>query len=686
MRKSFYLCFFTIGIIASSLTPLNAQWEGWNWRRQVAINNTSGSTLSDFQVKIDLGNLTPAFNFAFAKSDGSDLRVTDSTGVPQLPFWIERWDTTAHQATIWVKVPSIPTAGARIYLYYGNPLATSLSNGTNTFNFFDDFSTYDVVSGQNWIRKLSYTSSVWGPGAELAHDWKYASEMLHGALEFQDRNRCCFNIESLETEIEQEFNYIHSQINQTTGTVTPDAVGFPAAEPQYCYGLILSNLAKGYQYFVGFNPTLGYRCYNDMVLVFDYLSATYPTVGAPFPSDAGGFGWLLVGFSNAHRQLNDQGDAARTSLASTIVQDYSATFITNQAIDGSWTGAVGIQEHLKRDFGLLYAHELFTPADTTYTYAVKKNIDYILNTFWISSNGGLEWYANPATSDRFFECHQIWFMIAVTRLNGRSGGVYNYTDKGLEAWYFLTDNNYAGIDMYVDNYDNHNAFFSYRDVQQDGTFQDVDLWKGSYEIGTALWGMAINYTWVSNYQSSHSSQPYNYLDMMVKQIKNSPTNRGFFSPGTLYPSSTLWNRVGNPNATIIQDNANNVLSSIGGASHNVYVATIDNSFDNFVFETKVKLSQDLNNQCTPEITFRYTNDNNKYFTMLRGEVPASPPLQNDLFIRKYYNGSQFINATAGYNYTANQYYKYKIVANGNTIGLYLDDALVLSPTNAGGDV
>src|SRR4030065_1303982 len=121
MRKSFYLCLFTIGIIASSLTPLNAQWEGWNWRRQVVINNTSGSTLTDIQVKIDLGNLTPAFNFAFAKSDGSDLRVTDSTGVPQLPFRIERWDTTAHQATIWVKVPSIPTAGARIYLYYGKP-------------------------------------------------------------------------------------------------------------------------------------------------------------------------------------------------------------------------------------------------------------------------------------------------------------------------------------------------------------------------------------------------------------------------------------------------------------------------------------------------------------------------------------------------------------------------------------
>ena len=102
------------------LTSLNAQWQGWNWRRPVTINNTSGSALTDFQVKISLNSTN--FSFANAKSDGSDLRITSSDEVTQIPFWIETWSQAGQQATIWVKVPSIPTpAGTTIYMYYGNP-------------------------------------------------------------------------------------------------------------------------------------------------------------------------------------------------------------------------------------------------------------------------------------------------------------------------------------------------------------------------------------------------------------------------------------------------------------------------------------------------------------------------------------------------------------------------------------
>ena len=77
MQKYFYIFLFIIGIIASALTSVNAQWEGWNYRRTVTIGNTSGSTLTDYQVKIELNNsMTFPFNFANANSDGSDLRVT----------------------------------------------------------------------------------------------------------------------------------------------------------------------------------------------------------------------------------------------------------------------------------------------------------------------------------------------------------------------------------------------------------------------------------------------------------------------------------------------------------------------------------------------------------------------------------------------------------------------------------
>jgi hypothetical protein len=55
-----------------------------------------------------------------------------------------------------VKVPSIPASSTKtIYLYYGNPSATSQSNGAAVFDFFDDFDTLDtnkwyVVSGTSY--------------------------------------------------------------------------------------------------------------------------------------------------------------------------------------------------------------------------------------------------------------------------------------------------------------------------------------------------------------------------------------------------------------------------------------------------------------------------------------------------------------------------------------------------------
>lgn len=111
-----------------------AQWldPAWSYRRPVTISN-AGPALADYQVRV---NLDSSFDFSKAMPDGRDLRVTDDGGVTKIPFWIETW--TPPTASIWVKVPSIPTTGATIYLYYGNSGATSASNGEATFVLFDD--------------------------------------------------------------------------------------------------------------------------------------------------------------------------------------------------------------------------------------------------------------------------------------------------------------------------------------------------------------------------------------------------------------------------------------------------------------------------------------------------------------------------------------------------------------------
>lgn len=657
----------------------------WMYRKPVTVAGT-GTALTDFQVQVVLnaGN----FTFGHTQSDGSDIRIADSDGTALLPYWIEEW-IPGSSAILWVRVPSIPADGTTLYLYYGNTSAPAVSDGTETFYFFDDFN--NPGSG-NWVRRLLYSDSNWGPGY-VEHDWKYSSEMQQGALYYSiERAKPhvpAWTTESLDPEMEDEFDYIHSQISGT-GTVLSDPGGFLASEPQYCYGLIMSNLALGYLYFENINPTLSERCYTDLRLVFDRLYTTYPSVATV--SDAGGYGMMLIGFSNSWKAFTDHqadhgDDATRVANALTRVQGYTATFLANQT-GGAWNGANGIQEHLKRNFGILKAFDV--TGNTAYLDAVADNIDYILATFWISSNGGLEWYPNPATSDHFYECHQQWFMIAVRMLYDASAGVYDYTAEGLQAWHFLTDNNYTDIDMYVHNLLNHGAFFSYRQITSGGVIQ-VDGWKGSYEIGTALWGMALNYDWVSNYRSIHSPQEYNYLGEMVSQIKNTPAARGYFNAMNYVLNSSLWSVVGSPTYSIYSHNGNPVASFLGygGANgHNYYIASTYNGFDNKVLEMKVNMTVDLNNNCTPEVGFRVTDNNNRYITMLRGEglVGGGGP-NGDLFIRRYLAGVQTNPIPyPAYNYIANHYYKYKITADGTVISQYLDDVPIRTWDDAGSTI
>jgi hypothetical protein len=112
---------------------------GWQYRRPITIDNSSNSSsLTDYQVVVTL-NTQSLISAGKMRSDGGDIRFTDSDGTTLLNYWIESGINSA-STKIWVKVPSIPGNSTKtIYVYYGNSSATSLSDGDNTFLFFDDF-------------------------------------------------------------------------------------------------------------------------------------------------------------------------------------------------------------------------------------------------------------------------------------------------------------------------------------------------------------------------------------------------------------------------------------------------------------------------------------------------------------------------------------------------------------------
>ena len=126
----------------------------YSYRRALTINN-SGALATDYQVRIQLNSSN--FNNHFPQANGEDFRLTADDGTTLLPFWIESW--SSNQGVIWTKLPSVPNGTYTIYIYYGNNLATSLSDGNSTFELFEDNWVINPVqrsSQPSWEVSITY--------------------------------------------------------------------------------------------------------------------------------------------------------------------------------------------------------------------------------------------------------------------------------------------------------------------------------------------------------------------------------------------------------------------------------------------------------------------------------------------------------------------------------------------------
>ena len=153
---------------------------GWQYRREITITEQSGVSLTDYQVKIVL-NSTNFDSWDKVNSDGSDIRFTDSDGTTLLDYWIEEWDYTGQTATIWVKVPYIPASNtATIYMYYGNPSATSESNvdevwGGSVFAFYD----FESGTATDWVGGYNLTGGAGGSFTSEGYDFTSATGVFY---------------------------------------------------------------------------------------------------------------------------------------------------------------------------------------------------------------------------------------------------------------------------------------------------------------------------------------------------------------------------------------------------------------------------------------------------------------------------------------------------------------------------
>ena len=113
----------------------SSEWfnASWTKRTRVGVTNNTVSSYTNVPVRMVVdydGDM---------QSDFDDLRFTDSSGTTSISYYIESTIASA-SSTVWVEIPSLPASDdTYIYMYYGNAGASSGSDGSNTFAFFDDF-------------------------------------------------------------------------------------------------------------------------------------------------------------------------------------------------------------------------------------------------------------------------------------------------------------------------------------------------------------------------------------------------------------------------------------------------------------------------------------------------------------------------------------------------------------------
>ncbi|HNT30360.1 MAG TPA: DUF2341 domain-containing protein, partial [bacterium] len=164
---------------------VEASWwdDMWHYRKLVDI--TSSSDLSDYTIKIILDTST-LISEGKLRTDCADIRVMDANGA-LLPHWIETAGTNTCNTSVtwlWTKMSLIPSSGTSVHVYYGNPGAADITDGKNTFAYYNDvedglndFDTYtdlppdNVVSQDSsqyrggWYSAKLYDNSTAGTGA-----------------------------------------------------------------------------------------------------------------------------------------------------------------------------------------------------------------------------------------------------------------------------------------------------------------------------------------------------------------------------------------------------------------------------------------------------------------------------------------------------------------------------------------
>ncbi len=120
---------FLIALLPSVLFVCSsmASVPGYSKLSEINLDNTVGQALSNQQLTVVFSSTN--FTFSVCRTDGYDVRFTDSDMTTLLSYKRVAWDKSAQTGTFAVKVPTVGagTTNKKIYCYYGKSSATDVS-------------------------------------------------------------------------------------------------------------------------------------------------------------------------------------------------------------------------------------------------------------------------------------------------------------------------------------------------------------------------------------------------------------------------------------------------------------------------------------------------------------------------------------------------------------------------------
>lgn len=161
MKKSIYTFFFVLLYVSAFAQP-----QGWSHKRVIQVTENSGTTVTNYQLKLYIDTQTE-INAGRMLASGDDIRFsTDCEATTLLNHWIEG-PMNDDSTVIWVKIPSLPANGTTsIFMQYGNPLATSTSAIVGCF-IGPHSSTDSVASGNAGGAQLSQRGFRFAPTQDI---------------------------------------------------------------------------------------------------------------------------------------------------------------------------------------------------------------------------------------------------------------------------------------------------------------------------------------------------------------------------------------------------------------------------------------------------------------------------------------------------------------------------------------